>query len=296
MNENEYERLLSFLMPKWDSREIDVELRLAAILGMQGTGKTTLVQTIANDLAEQYGDDFICLKGYWLHKLIPEAREEGVLEGKKHVLIVLEDATTVLHTSQSRILLARDMVYFWRLRHELKEAGVKQYTTKVVLVINMHSYMTITKYLRNTHVLIVKSTAPKWQRFEHEDITLRWLDNAIVKELTRMRFSESLEDVLSALNKALVAYHTGQTSIIRYRAKKQWPKQFYENNEIGIDSSNREEANDNQQTQALFHLWNTISKHIKIQPWNKQKYKLVLQKTTFYIKKDLLDQLLAKDI
>ena len=271
-----YTELLEFLMPLWNSDKIDVMLRMGAILGMQGTGKTTLAMTIANDLAERFGDDFICLKGFWLHKLIPEAKSAGVLKGKKYVLVVLEDATTVLHSSQSRVLLSRDMVYFWRLRHELKEASIKTHTAKIAMLINMHSYMTMTKYLRNTHVVIIKSIAPKWQRFEHEDITLRWLDNIIAKELTKMLFSNNVEEVHAALSKALIAYHTGHTDIIKYEARKKWPEQFFENNDIGIEE---EEAKDEDYVKlvgklvkALTRLIDELNLQTKV---NRKKYLLV---------------------
>ena len=273
-----YKELLEYLMPSWDSTEIDVELRLAGILGMQGTGKTTLAMTIASDLASKYRDGFICLKGYWLHKLIPAAKEAEVLKGKKYVLIVLEDATAILHGSQSRKLLTKDMKYFWRLRHELKDAGINTHTAKIALLINMHSYMTITKYLRNTHVLIIKSVAPRWQRFEHEDITLRWLDSAIAKELTRMRFSNDISDVLAALNKALVAYHSGRTDIIKYEARKQWPKQFFENNDIGIEEEgvNRESGEQlEKQVKTLVKALQKLLREARIRTRiNKGKYLL----------------------
>ncbi len=210
-------------MPSWDSSEIDVELRLVSILGMQGSGKTTLAMTLANDLYERYGDSFACLYGHWLHRLLPRAEESGVLKGKKHILIVIDDATALLHIRQSRKLITNDYKAFWRLRHLVMRAGAAIYTAKVVLVINMHSYMTVTKYLRNTHVLIIKSVIPKWQRHEHEDVTLRWLDSVIVKELTKMRYGSDLNDITAALNKAVVIYFTGDTDIIKYRAKKRWP-------------------------------------------------------------------------
>ena len=236
-----YQRLLGFLMPSWDLEKVDVDLRIAAVIGMQGTGKTTLAQTIANDLARKYGDEFVALYGFWLHKLLPEAREAKVLNNKKYVLVILEDATAVLHISQTRKLLNKDMVYFWRLRHELKEAGIRTYTARVCLLILAHSYMTLSKYLRNAHALIIKSMLPVWQRFEHEDITLRWLDNAIVKELTRMRFSNKVDDVEAALRKALVVYLDKHSEIISYKAVKQWPKQFFENLDKGVEEEDKEE-------------------------------------------------------
>ncbi len=221
--EKAYRDLLEYLMPPWDSSDIDVELRLAGVLGMQGVGKTTLAMTIANDLYEKRGDSFVCLYGYWLHKLLPRAIEQGVLKSKKHVLIVIDDATALLHISQSRKLLAKDYQFFWRLRHIMMSAGIATHTAKIALIINMHSYMTVTKYLRNAHVLIVKSLLPKWQRFEHEDVTLRWLDSAIAKELTRMRYSNNPSDIAASLNKGLAVYFTGMTRVIKYDAKKRWP-------------------------------------------------------------------------
>ncbi len=258
-----YQKLLDFLMPPWDSNEIDVELRVAGILGMQGSGKTTLAQTIASDLAERYGEDFTCLKGYWLHRLIPRAREAGVLEGKKNILIILEDATTVLHGAQARKLLAWDMVYFWRLRHEVKAAGAKAYTAKIALLINMHSYMTITKYLRNAHVMIVKSVAPRWQRFEHEDITLRWLEGAIAKELTKMRFFNNPEEVLRALSKALVVYHDGRTDIISYRPVKSWPSEFFEDAELGVEDEGEGEGETGEDSGEIVEAAREIGKRLR---------------------------------
>ena len=260
---NAYQKLLDFLMPPWDSNEIDVELRVAGILGMQGSGKTTLTQTIASDLAERYGEDFVCLKGYWLHRLIPRAREAGVLEGKTHVLIILEDATTVLHGAQARKLLARDMVYFWRLRHEVKAAGAKAYTAKIALLINMHSYMSITKYLRNAHMLIIKSVAPRWQRWEHEDVSLRWLEDAIVKELTKMRYSSDPEEVLRALSKALVVYHDGKTDIISYRPVKSWPSEFFEDAELGVEDEDEGEGETGEDAKEIVEAAREIGKRLR---------------------------------
>ncbi len=231
----QYTDLLSYLMPPWDDRDIDVELRLASILGMQGSGKTTLAMTIANDLYERFGDSFACLYGFWLHRLLPKAVEMNVLRNKKHVLIVVDDATAFLHSGQSRKLLAKDYMFFWRLRHLAREGGVSTYTAKIALIINMHSYMTITKYLRNTHVLIVKSVMPRWQRYEHEDVSLRWLDSMVARELTRMRYGMDRGDVTAALNKALAAYFTGETDIIKYAAKKKWPPNTFTDLDTGID-------------------------------------------------------------
>lgn len=260
MPNREYLSLLEFIMPSWDSKDIDIEFRLAGILGMQGTGKTTLAMTLANDLSRKYGDEFITLKGFWLHKLLPAAAEAGVLEGKKYALIILEDATAVLHTSQSAALLSRDMAYFWRLRHILRDAGLKEYTAKIALIINMHSYMTINKYLRNAHVLIIKSLSPKWQRWEHEDITLKWLYNTIAKELTRMRFSGNPEEVTAALSKALVAYHTGYSTLIKYEARKEWPPQFYENNDIGV----KEEEKKSEEPEDMHAQLNALARALQI--------------------------------
>ncbi len=231
----DYRELLEYLMPEWDSKEIDIELRLAAILGIQGSGKTTLSMTIANDLHKKYRDSFACLYGYWLHKLLPKAIEQNTLKNKKHILIVIDDATALLHTAQSKKLLAKDYEVFWRLRHVVKDAGIATHTAKIALIINMHSYMTIAKYLRNAQAVIIKSLLPRWQRFEHEDITLRWLDSAIAKELTSMRYSNDPDDIAAALNKALVAYFTGKTEIIKYDAKKTWPPGTLTDTETGIE-------------------------------------------------------------
>ncbi len=218
-----YKKLLRYLLPPWDNKEIDVGLRLASVLGMQGSGKTTLAMTIANDLYQKFGDRFACLYGYWLHKLVPKAIENNVIKGKKYILIVLDDATALLHTGQSRKLLLEDYEVFWRLRHFVKEGGAETHTARVALLINMHSYMTITKYLRNTHVLIVKSIMPKWQRYEHEDITLKWLSSIIAKNLTEMLYGTDPRDETAALGKAVTAYLTGKVDLIKYSAKKTWP-------------------------------------------------------------------------
>ncbi len=217
-----YKHLLEYLMPSWDSDDIDVELRLVGIIGKQGSGKTTLAMTIANDLYEKYRDSFACLHGYWLHKLLPKAIDAGVLRGKKHILIVIDDATALLHTNQSKKMLSKDYEIYWRLRHYVKDAGAVTNTAKVVLMINMHSYMSIAKYLRNVDVLIIKSVMPRWQRYEREDVSLRWFDAMVVKLLTRMRSSIDLKRVTAALSKAVVAYDSGASSVIIYRAKKQW--------------------------------------------------------------------------
>ena len=87
-----YYKVINFLMPEWDSPEIDIEFRNMGILGMQRTGKTTLAITIANDLKRKY-DDLVTLYGYWLHQVIPAARADRVLKDTKHVLIILDDAT-----------------------------------------------------------------------------------------------------------------------------------------------------------------------------------------------------------
>ncbi len=233
--EKAYRDLLEYLMPPWDSIDIDVELRLVGILGMQGSGKTTLAMTLANDLYEKYRDSFACLYGYWLHKLLPKAVETNALKNKKHVLIIIDDATALLHTAQSKKLLAKDYEVFWRLRHVVKDAGIATHTAKIALIINMHSYMTIAKYLRNTHMLIIKSLLPKWQRYEHEDVTLKWLASMVARDLTDMRYGRNPRDIAAALNKALAVYFTGRAEIIKYSAKKTWPPNTVMSTETGIE-------------------------------------------------------------
>ena len=232
-----YNRLLEFIMPSWDSPEIDVELRVVGILGMQGSGKTTLVQTIVSDLKKEY-QDLVTVYGFWLHDIIDTIKRKGL--NTMHSAVVLEDATTRYHVGQARSLIARDMKVFWRLRHLLRQAGLNPFTGKITVIVVMHSYMTVNKYLRNSQALIIKSMAPKWQRFEHEDVTLRWLDSSLVNELTRMRYEGGREQVEKALNKALVVYMDGRSELLSFKAVKKWPQDtiVVEENEESDQNSN----------------------------------------------------------
>jgi len=292
----DFYKMLGYLMPSWDSNNIDIELRVAGILGLQGTGKTTLAMTIASKLYERFGDDFISVQGFWLHKIIPDVKDKGLLKGKKYVLIILEDATSILHFSQSRRLLTKDMKYFWRLRHEMKEAGLKTYTAKIAVLINMHSYMTITKYLRNAQMIIIKSKAPKWQRYEHEDITLKWIDNILVRELTRMRYSNNVNEIHAALNKAIVVYHDGTHGIIKYEAIKSYPPNHYTNDDMGIEEDkNEDKTTTNNTQQVVLGLLRKILNNAKITRWSNNRYRVRLPATTFTVKRDVLDNIIKNN-
>ena len=225
--------LLDKMFPPIDTDEIDVELRIALVVGSMGAGKTTLAQTLSNELLKKYGDKSFTIYGYWLHKIIPEAVE--LTNGKKYILIVLDDATGFISRLQSRKLVSRDMYYFFRLRHFFK-GQVEENTAKIGLLILTHSYMLLEKHVRHAHMILIKSLPARWQRYEHEDLTLKFLDSVLVRELTRMRFSSRIDDVLSALNKAIVLNLDGTTEVLKYRAIKGWPKRnYYENLDIGID-------------------------------------------------------------
>ncbi len=216
-----YKKLLNFIMPSWDSSDIDIEQpRTVGFLGFMGTGKTTLAMTIANDLKSRY-DDLVVAYGYWLHQIVERLRN-GI--DTKHVLIVIEDATSRYPLREARKKLDKDMAVYWELRHRLREAGLREYTGKIGVIVIMHSYMVMSKYIRNAWAMVIKSIMPRWQRFEHEDITLKWLDSLVVKELTKMRLSSDPETIHKALNKALVVYMDGASDIISYNAVKDWPK------------------------------------------------------------------------
>ena len=224
----EYQRVINFIMPKWDSDHVDVEFRNMGILGMQRTGKTTLAITIANDLKRRFSD-LVVLYGYWLHQIIPRAREDNVLRGTRHVLIILDDATAFQGVDKATLeKLQRELKFYWRIAHELKKAGVEQYTTKVSMLYLYHSYMMVSKFMRNAHVIAVKSIMPKFQQWEREDVTLRWFSAALLKELTRMRFSNNEDEVLSALNKAITVWFDGHSGVLKYHAVKHPPGDYYD--------------------------------------------------------------------
>ena len=224
----EYQRVLRFIMPSWDSDQVDVEFRNMGILGMQRTGKTTLALTIANDLKKIYGD-MVVLYGYWLHQVIPRAREDRVLKGAKHVLVILDDATAFQGIDKKTLeKLQRELKFYWRIAHELKKAGVEQYTSKITMLYLYHSYMMVSKFMRNAHVIAVKSIMPRFQQWEREDVTLRWFSAALLRELTRMRFSNNADDVLSALNKAITIWFDGHSGVLKYYAIKHPPRDYYD--------------------------------------------------------------------
>ena len=229
------DELIDRLFPPFDSEQLDVELRIALVIGGMGSGKTTLTQTIANKIIKRYKNEAAILYGFWLHKLIPRAIQAGIVESKKYILVVQEDATGFLTRYQNKKLLTQDMFYFFRIRHNFKD-HIKKYTGKIALIINAHSYMLLEKHVKHAHMIIVKSLPPKWQRFEHEDITFRFLDSILIRELTKMRYSTSVDDVLSALNKAIVVNMDGKTEVLKYNAIKGWPnRNFFECLDPGID-------------------------------------------------------------
>ena len=224
----EYQQVINFIMPSWNSDDIDVEFRNMGILGMQRTGKTTLGLTIANDLKKRH-PNMVTLYGYWLHQIIPRAAEDKVLRDASEVLVILDDATAFQPVDRQTIeKVQRELKYYWRIAHELKKAGMKQYTAKVTMLYLYHSYMMVSKFMRNAQIIAVKSIMPKFQQWEREDITLRWFSAALLKELTRMRFSNNVEEVLSALNKAITVWFTGRSGVIKFYAIKHPPKDFYD--------------------------------------------------------------------
>lgn len=253
-----YHRVIDFLMPQWDSPEIDVEFRNMGILGMQRTGKTTLALTIANDLKRKY-DDLVTLYGYWLHQIIPAAREDGVLKEAKHVLIILDDATAFQAIDKHMLQkIQLELKYYWRIAHELKKAGVKQYTTKVVLLYLYHSYMLVSKFMRNAHLIAIKSLLPRFQQYEREDVTLKWFDALVVRELTKMRFSNDVNQVRAALSKALVYWMSGATEIMTFKAVKIPPKNFYDYTHLEIE----EDEKDEDELETLRKQVKTLSKAV----------------------------------
>ena len=245
-----YRRLLGFICPGYESEDIDIDWRVVGLLGLPRAGKTTLAFTIANDLEARFGDEFIMLYGYWLHKVMDHAIEDGLLEGKRVAFILIEDATGRVNAFTARKLLAKDAKVFWEIAHRAKEAGLRQFTGWVVLAINFHSYMTLSKYFRNAHALIIKSTLPRWQRYEHEDVSLRWLDATIVRELTRMRYSHNLDDVRAALNKALALTITGWSDVIKYEAVKHPPKNCVDLRE-DVEEEDEEEGSGKSEVDSL---------------------------------------------
>ena len=250
---DKYYHLLNFIMPDWDSEEIDVEFRNIGIVGMQRTGKTTLATTIGHDLYRKYGADLVILYGYWLHEIIPRAREQGLLKGKSKVVLILDDATAFQNWTTVKEKLGLELRYYWRIAHHLKDAGIRTNTAKVAMIYLYHSYMLVSKFMRNAHAIIVKTMLPSWQRFEHEDITLRWFDNAVVKELTRLRFSSNVNDVMTALNSALAIYVHKGSDIIKYNAVKEIPPCWhFVIPEPEVDKSKDEERRNNQKLVKAF--------------------------------------------
>ncbi len=238
-----YYKVINFLMPEWDDPEIDVEFRNMGILGMQRTGKTTLALTIANDLKKKY-DDLVTLYGYWLHQIIPAAKQDRVLRDTGHVLIILDDATAFQAVDRKVLEKVQlELKYYWRIAHELKRAGVRQHTTKIVLLYLYHSYMLVSKFMRNAHLIAIKSLLPRFQQYEREDVTLKWLDALVVRELTKMRFSNDVNQVRAALSKALVYWMSGATEIMTFKAIKTPPKDFYDYTylEFNRDESDEDE-------------------------------------------------------
>ena len=238
-------------MPEWDDNEVDIEFRNMGILGMQRTGKTTLAITIANDLKKKY-DDLVTLYGYWLHQVIPAAKQDKILKDTKHVLIILDDATAFQAVDRKVLEKVQlELKYYWRIAHELKEAGVKQYTTKVVLLYLYHSYMLVSKFMRNAHLIAIKSLLPRFQQYEREDVTLRWLDAVIARELTKMRFSNDVSQVKAALSKALVYWMSGATEILTFKAVKSKPKDFYDYTHLEFEDVENENVNLEKEVKVL---------------------------------------------
>ena len=241
----EYQRVISFIMPKWDSDHVDVEFRNMGILGMQRTGKTTLAITIANDLKRKY-PNMVTLYGYWLHQVIPRAAEDRVLRDTSEVLIILDDATAFQPVDrQTMEKIQAELKFYWRIAHELKKAGMRQYTAKVTMLYLYHSYMMVSKFMRNAQIIAVKSIMPKFQQWEREDITLRWFSAALLKELTRMRFSNNIDEVLSALNKAITVWFTGRSGIIKFNAIKHPPRDFHDYTFLEEAKDENNECKDN---------------------------------------------------
>ena len=269
-----YERLLDFIMPSWDSPEIDIEQpRTIGLLGFMGTGKTTLAITIANDLRRKY-NDLVVAYGYWLHQIVE--RLDGI--DTKHVLIVIEDATSRYPLREARKKLDKDMAVYWELRHRFREAGLREYTGKIGVIVIMHSYMVMSKYIRNAWAMVIKSIMPRWQRFEHEDITLKWIDSAIVKELSKMRLSSDPETIHKALNKALVVYMDGASDIISYNAVKDWPK-----NTIVVDDDDAVQEDNDVKDKELVNAAKILGRYFKKL---RDEKKLIYADLSAYIKLD----------
>ena len=283
-----YVKLLNFICPGYNSENIDIDWRTVGLLGMPRSGKTTLAFTIGNDLEARFGEEFIMLYGYWLHKVMEHAVEDRLLEGKRVAFILIEDATGRINNSTARMLLSKDMRTYFEIAHKAREAGLKEYTGWVLVAINFHSYMVLGKYFRNAHAMIVKSWIPKWQRYEHEDITLRWLDKAIVKELTSMRYSSRPELVNSALNKAVMLTITGWSDVIKYEAVKHPPKNYVDlREEVGGEETNDENpdinalmAENQALRKALRRLIDELNLRTKV---DKSKYLRVRTKDGRYV-------------
>jgi energy-coupling factor transporter ATP-binding protein EcfA2 len=211
--------IAKFLAPTYDTNEIDYELRTAVILGQQGTGKTTLVQTICSEILSLH-EKVVVIYGSSLKEMV----NVKIPENQKVLIFCLEDATAFLRGASE--IINENMRVFWRLRHHARRLGLSPHTGKVVLLINAHSYMNLAKYLRQAHLLILKSALPRWQRFEHEDLTLDFISNQVLKVITQAHFSSNLEQKLKAMSEAVVVKNDGSVSLIKYKPVKEWPSQF----------------------------------------------------------------------